>query len=403
MIYKKFTGLFGAISIVVLMAFWNVDARAGNWRIEPQFRVGVEKDDNAALSIRTDEEANISGLLLDASAEFKYSSPTTVFSATPRIISRDYGDPEFDSDDKFFRFNYRRDGKSSIFRFRGDMSRELVRTAERIDTDLDIDDPDEIPVDDSGRIGIRDNRDRFQFIPDYTYKLSSVSTLGFGLNYTVVAYDEGFGGFLNDYTDLKAKFSYRRTLSERNTAIYEGTYLSYDPENRDTANGYALNVGVEHRLSEKTVLRVLVGGEVTEVLPGQRESNPVANISLIRRLETITLLAQYQRVISGGGGGSLATRDILNLNLTRRLNDKISAGLGVRAYSTTPLQGTIGIEERDYVQLRARFIWNLSRTIALEANYRFTLLQRTVLGDSANSNNIVFSLNWRPSRFSNSK
>jgi hypothetical protein len=88
---------------------------------------------------------------------------------------------------------------------------------------------------------------------------------------------------------------------------------------------------------------------------------------------------------------------MINLNFSRRLNDRITAGIGVRAYTTTALEeGTFTIDERDYLQLRGQFIWNLSRTFALEANYRYTILNRELLGEAANSNNIMVFLNWRP-------
>ena len=148
------------------------------------------------------------------------------------------------------------------------------------------------------------------------------------------------------------------------------------------------------------MIRAIVGMENTELDTGENDVNPVANIYVRRRLETIIMLAQYRRVISGGGGGSLTARDMLNLNFTRRLNDRVSAGIGVRAYSTSALEeGTITIDERDYLQLRGQFIWNLSRNFSIEANYRYTILNRQIVGEAANSNNITIFLNWRPTPF----
>ena len=125
--------------------------------------------------------------------------------------------------------------------------------------------------------------------------------------------------------------------------------------------------------------------------------SPVAEVSLLRNFETISLFAQYQRSISGGGGGSLTARDQINLNFRRQLNDKIAAGLGVRAYRTEALEeGAVTVDERDYVQLAALFVWNLTETVALETHYRYTIINREVIGESANSNNIMLWLNWRP-------
>jgi hypothetical protein len=92
----------------------------------------------------------------------------------------------------------------------------------------------------------------------------------------------------------------------------------------------------------------------------------------------------------------LNARDSINLNFTRELNERISAGLGVRAYQTTALENAVNFDERDYLQLRAQFTWNMTQTWSLEANYRYTFSDREVLGESANSNNVTIWLNYRP-------
>jgi hypothetical protein len=143
----------------------------------------------------------------------------------------------------------------------------------------------------------------------------------------------------------------------------------------------------------------------TETINGNGSTDPVGEITLTRRLETINLLAQYRRVVSGGGTGNLTARDIININFTRELTERVSAGIGVRAYSTTALREAEGspFDERDYVQLRAAVAWNLSRTLSFEVTYRYTVLDRVNLGESSNSNNIRLWFNWRPSGYSSAR
>ena len=150
-------------------------------------------------------------------------------------------------------------------------------------------------------------------------------------------------------------------------------------------------------VSRNTRIRVLVGVEGADNESGGRDLEPVADVSLVRRLQTITLLAQYRRSISGGGAGTLSSRDEINLNFTRRLSERVSAGLGVRAYATNALEGdVVNFDERDYVQLRAQFTWNLTRTWFLEADYRYTFLNRQLIGESGNSNDVTIWLSYRP-------
>ena len=167
----------GAASLVMILGALN--AHAAEWRIEPMLGVAGEFDDNADLTVLTILEQEISGYVVDAAALFGYESPVTSFFATPRLRYRDYNDPDFDANDSFFRFGYDRTFEHSFLRIHGNYGREKARTAERADAaDLDLEDPEEIPVDDSGRVFVRDYRERVSILPRYTYSLSQISTLG---------------------------------------------------------------------------------------------------------------------------------------------------------------------------------------------------------------------------------
>jgi hypothetical protein len=371
--------------------------QAAEWRIEPLIRAAGDFDDNAVLTTRTDVDADISGYIVDVAAKFAYASELTNFFITPLLRSRNYGDLRFDSDDQFLRFDLDHDAKSSNFRFRGEYSRESVRTAERADADLDVEDPDEIPDDESGRVGIRDRREKIWLNPRWTYRMSDVSSVAANLYYNDISYDEAFLGLLTDYSDARVELSYLRAWSPRTTATLTGSYRQYSPDGGDDVTGTGIKAGFYRRISETTQFRALVGLEDTDRAGGETDVDYVADISLSRRLQTITMLVQYRATISGGGTGSLVNRDSFNLNFTRELNEKISAGLGVRAYQTNGLdQNILSSGSRDYIQLRSQFIWNLTRNWSLEANYRYTFLDRTEFGEGANSNNVTIWLSYRP-------
>jgi len=394
--------LAGFIGVALVVVALHGASEAAEWRIEPAIGVAGEVDDNADLVFRTDEEQEISGYVIDASADFAYRSSLTSFSFLPRLLSRNYGDPDYDSDDQFAKLSWRREGRSTSFSIRGNYARELARTAERVDVDFN-ENPDDIPVDTTGRTLVRGRRERIYITPNFSYRLSDLSSIGLVLRYTDTTYDEELAGLLDDYNDTRVNIDYRRAWSERNNAILSATFREFDSKGQAPVTGYGLMAGVESRLSEKTTFRAVVGAENTELDDGVESLNPVGSISLTRELQTIRLYAEYRRTISGGGGGALTARDMVNLNFTRDLNDRITAGLGVRAYTTTALEeGVRTIDERDYVQLRATLIINLSPTMSVQTDYRYTVLNREQIGESANSNNIMLWLNWHPRPFTRS-
>ena len=373
--------------------------QAQEWRIEPIVKFGVEYDDNATLRVRTDEEVGLEGLLLDLRADIYYASATTSFFLQPRALLRSYPDePDFDSDDYFLRSLFRYRGQVNTIGYFASFEQQSIRTAERLFSDLEIDDPDEITDDDSGRVFISGTRDRWRVAPYWDYKLSEISSVGARFDYSNVQYEGVFAGILSDYTDMRLSLNYRRKISNVNTALFELTARTFSSAGDDTdTNGYGVLAGFVHNLSEKTTLQAMFGAEDARKSGFSSDPQAVGYIRLTRNLETIRMFVQYRRSISGSGAGNLAGRDSLSLNFRRRLNEKISAGLGVRAYTSSGIGGNISIDDRNYVQLQSSFRWYLSRSFVIEVDYRYTVNDRSAtIGERANSNQVTLWFTYQP-------
>jgi hypothetical protein len=162
-------------------------------------------------------------------------------------------------------------------------------------------------------------------------------------------------------------------------------------------DGYGVSAGIVHRLSEKTQVRARIGFEDTDESGADTDPEVAGFVTLIRNLETIRLLAQYRRSVSSSGAARVSVRDSLNLNFRRRLSEKISAGLGVRAYQSKEVGGSASNEDRDYVQLQSSLTWYLTRSFVIEADYRYTVIDRSEgLGESANSNQVTLWFTYQP-------
>ena len=106
------------VGLVALMGS-TTGAVAQDWRFDPIFKLGYEVDDNAALSIRTDEEVEIAGFQADVTARVDYLTETTIFSLIPRVRVRRYDVSEFDSTDSFLKMIYSHKTLAHTFAFRG--------------------------------------------------------------------------------------------------------------------------------------------------------------------------------------------------------------------------------------------------------------------------------------------
>jgi hypothetical protein len=375
-----------------------VCVHAQEWRFEPIVSVGAEYDDNARLDIRTDQEVKLEGVLAEFEAIASYSSDKTEFSIQPRVrVSRYSDEPLYDAENYYLQSRYSYISRLGQLGFRASYAHEDVRRAERAISDIDIDDPDEITDDDTGRILLSGNRDKFRISPKWGYRWSDVSMVTADIDYSIVEYEDVFAGLLDDYTDARLNLGYRRDFSSVNAGLLTLTARNFDTtaSTVDT-NGYGLLVGFDRALSEKMQLTALVGVENTELSNGDTEPETVGSITLLRNLETIRVLAQYRRSVAASGAGRLELRDSVNVNFRRRLSEKLSAGLGVRAYQSRAA-GLVTFDDRDYIQLQASFLWYLSKSMVIETDYRYTIIDRSgTVGERANANQVNVWFVYQP-------
>ncbi len=387
------------LCIALLAAVLPDSAQAQDWRFEPIVKFGVEYDDNASLHVRTDEEIELEGLLLDIRANINYASETTSFFLQPRALLRNYpNEPDFDSDDYFLRSLFKHQGESSSIGLRVNYDHQAIRTAERDISDLEIDDPTELTDDDTGLVVLSGTRNKLRISPHWNYRLSNVSSVGADLDYFDVGYADVFAGRLSDYTDARLNLNYRRNFSSVLAGLLTVTARKFDTSvELSDITGSGLKVGFERALSEKMQLTVLIGMEDTDKEGVETDPEVVGDVTLIRNLETIRLLALYRRSISATGAGRLSVRDSINLNFRRRLSEKISAGLGVRAYQSRGIGDSPSIDDRNYVQLQSSFLWYLTQSMVIEADYRYTILDRSEsVGGRSNSNQINLWFVYQP-------
>jgi len=389
------------IVIAGLLVATVAPAGAQEWVFDPILKAGYEVDDNAALSIRTDEEVEIQGYQVDATARVDYVSTLTNFSLVPRARVRKYDESDFDSTDLFLRMLLSHRTKTSTFGLRAFAEREAVRTAERADADLGITDPGDITNDDSGLVQVGGDRDKIRLLPSWQYNFSNLTSMKASIDYFDVAYSDVFLDILVDYTDARGELLFSRGFTGRTTGLASAGLRRF--ENDDNVlefDSYFAMVGFETDLSETTSFRAMAGAESINFDAGNvgDETDFIADVSLVRQLETIRILAQYKRTITASGTRIPTTRDNFNLNFTRMLSEKILAGIGARMYRTELISG-VGDAGRDYVKLVATLGWNLTSTFMLQFDVSHTILDRGgFLGESADSNQAAIWFVYRPNR-----
>jgi len=400
------------IGMLAATSFFGVQTvTAAEWRLEPELRAGYEYDDNAVLIDIGGATAEIQGYILEGSATIGYATERTTFDVTPRLVSRNYDEEIFDSDDQFLTLDFNHRGLKSNFRIRGDYGRESVRTAEREVAELEVDDPDVIAGDDTGRVFEIGRRESFRIMPQWRYDFSEKSAFAARLSYTDVDYDDlFFVDSFTPYSDMRFNASLIRGFSARTRGYIKASARSYEPDivgvgSAVDVDGLAFNIGFERDLAQSTRLRAEVGVEETEPSGAESDSNAVWDINVVKKAETVTLLAQYRRSMNAAGAGRVTARDSLNLSVNKQFfPERLNGGLAIWAYTTERLSNDPGtIDERDYVQFRAQLTYALSRTFSIQGDYRYTYIDRSATAGSDNSNSIIFWLIYRPTAMTTSR
>ena len=391
--------------VVLPIAVLGSGAASADWNFDPILRAAWDYDDNATLSTSTDDELELSGYMAEASLDLIYTSERSFLSMRPMVRSRDYGsepeEEERNADDQFLDILGIYEGDKNTFRIFADISREAVRTGELADADLDTEiDPDDIADDQSGFI-TNQRRDRYRITPRWTHRFSAVSSIETDLSYLATNYEETDDLFsLFDFTDIRLRVGYRRNYSEQNSAVFSISARDYDTDRfAGDRKTYDVSGGFVRRLSETTQFRAFVGLESVDQedvgLPTVSiDPQPTGEISLSQQLKTIRLFAQYRKRVNASGRGSLTSRDELNLRFSRDLNDRVTVGLGARAYKTETVSGIVNTQ--DFVQIRGQVVWRMSRAFSMQADYRHTVIDRGLIDGAADSNRFTLWLSYQP-------
>jgi hypothetical protein len=374
---------------------------SADWQVEPTFSAGVEYDDNVILEPPSGLDTSDNGYALEAAVDFIKRAPKTELTITPRILSKKYDQySELDSNDWFLDLRYGYTGQRSRFNLLGSYADESARTAERSDVNLDVTDPTEIPTDNSARVVSTQQRRRFLFRPDWSYRVSQRAQVLLTANYIDTTYDTGALNQYSDYQEFNLGGGLRIDTSRRNSISLTGYARrnEFADVTGDTT-GYGALLGFTRRATENSRLLFSAGIDSTEDASGKNQTTPVGELSYVANLETTRWLLAYQRTVSGSGTANIEVRDAVSLNATRDFSEKISLGGGFRWYQSNALdEGATTTNDRDYLEARVVLTWRFTRSIAMDFDYYYTYLDRKSLTSTADSNLVDVWLRYSPNR-----
>jgi hypothetical protein len=399
------------LTLLAALTLCGVTESYAAWDLVPELSITAGSDDNLRLLPDEAPDLGNSGMtMLDA--QFTVSSTGNrgnVF-FEPRIRAESYSntaDEVFDGQDAFAHLRGERRLQSGSLGFRVDFDRQDVKDAEL--TEATPEDPDvDTPIDpDTGRLlFVNQDRERLYVSPYAEFALSERSSVLLEAQLLGVTYSEiELSGRVDFENHLFAAGLVRR-VDERNEVSarvvvqqYEADYNQNKTDtvgvegrfSRPLARGawsFELNTGVSR--SDFTYLNSqdqLVDNADTSFTYGLRFRN---------RTDRNSFNIDVLRQTNPNAGGYLYLRDEIRVYMRRAMSERLTGGIGLRAYSSETLDDFAQSDERDYARLELEMEWAIAPRVFLSGGYAFTSQEfADVTAVKAESNSIFLGITYR--------
>jgi hypothetical protein len=381
------------------------------WDFVPELSIYAETDDNLRLLPDEAPDTGNSGrTTLDAQATLSSTGNRGNLFFEPRVRAEAYSSTEdevFEGRDAFVHLRGARRLQQGNLGFRADFDRQDVRDAEL--TEATPDDPDvPDPIDpDTGRLlFVNQDRERLIVAPYADFALSERSSVVLEAQILGITYSEvQFSGRV-DFENHLFSAGITRRVDERNDVTarvvvqrYEADYNQNETDTvgvegnfrRSLSRGgwsFELTTGVSRSdFSYLNSQNQLVDNADTSFTYGVRFRN---------RTDRNTFNIDALRETNPNAGGYLFLRDEIRVYMRRAMSERLTGGIGLRAYSSETLDDFAQSDKRDYARLELEMEWAIAPRVFLTGGYAFTSQEfADVTAVKASSNSIFLGITYR--------
>lgn len=292
--------------------------------------------------------------------------------------------------------------------YRGERTRYRLRLLYQRDSSLsdirELDESDDLigaPIDDNtdaGLVPVRIRRNRVRFFPRIEHDLTPRTKLSAAYRYDEVRYSRNENATLNDFKQHRAFAGWRYGLTERDRLDIRGALERFDSSDSDEqTDTVALIFGYEREFSPLTRGLFELGPRYTDVdSPTDDGSNTgaLARIGLTRELATSRLSVDFQNTLAPTGAGNKKTTELRLRYRRELLPQRLAFHLRTRGFRDESLDDD-DAGDRKYFEIEPKISWNLTRTAALEAGYRYRWVDREGRS-SVDNHGVAISLRYEP-------
>ncbi|CAN5294027.1 hypothetical protein BH24PSE2_BH24PSE2_12750 [soil metagenome] len=361
-------------------------AAAGDGYFLPQVSAESRYNDNWRLQPDNREQIDALGAYFDARATFGTRTPRSDVSITPRLRSSYFSDSIDDdrlgSDDQFLSLNAYTASEQARWTFAGDYSNESVLTSEL--SDVDIDDPT-VDTGDTGRLDVRNERERIVVRPSWAYTYSPKTSFGSGYRFVDVSYDNELVTRQVDYTDHQVDAYLGRQINPRTlltTRVFASRFEADQIDNETDSLG--LNFELARQMTQRVRGSLNLGAQRIDAefrnpatgMPTSESNTAFLFGAGLRRevSEVSNWIAELSRRVNPNGTGFVVQTDQLLLSYRHAFSPRLRGNIGTRVFRIRSLEDDVNVNfvDRDYARLEGGLDWALTQTWSIFGRYSYT-------------------------------
>ncbi len=414
--------LFIAASVLALLSS-PINGEAAEWTAEPAIAVSREYHNNIGLSVHPQD--SVFGTIVTPSFDLGLNTPVWHLGGTASVSQRRYsGASDLDQDDTALSISSLYSTERNTWQLNASRLRTSLLSSGQIGSD-------------TGAVQAQNQSETNSVSPSWTWMYSETTQLQIQYLWSEVSYGNSQNVSLLDYRYQSATATLSNWLSERNQVFVTGGYSKFHVPftgfESDTGN---VQVGATRHFSEITsgtlqaglrntasITRggnliydkhflTVVNGRIVDVLSSSgavtqdsrsQNTSSVFSGDLEKKFDNTNVRMAISRALNPSGSGGQAEEDSINLVVRRNLTDLTTVYFNSYYDKTRIVEGNIANNDRTYYSFQPGATWQLSREWSADLNYMYAHIKRDYEIESAHSNSVIVTLNYRPLKMSISR
>ena len=396
-----------ALSLLLPCLMASTPARA-YWELIPRIEGGVTAETNPYNRIETQSYDSASGAFADFRLESSLQTPRDVVTLTPRLrSSRFAGSNEpLDDDDYWINLDATHYWDTAnanlgvVYRDNG------IRTSE-----FNTANPGQTRD---------DSQSTWSFDPSLSYIFSARNSIQLTANWTDIAYDAPPQSGYYDYTNGSIQATWIHAFSPKTSvlaAINGGSFKANDPDSasKNNTDSFGGTLALERKLSSTLTTTVTLGSSrSTQDVEGlfydpynpgflcptypfalcsitDKSNNFVGGITLRQTSEVMTTTIDYSQSQAPRSNGTSVVSESFRINFQRLLSQRLDGSFNL-LYTSDSALGNYGRQDRTYFAGNAALRYRLTRTLAVNGSYNYSVNNDDANGAKQKNNSLFFSL-----------